>query len=98
MQELNNSIKRPHLKMIGIEEEEVQENGMCNIFNKIITEKFPNLQKTMTIHLQESSRIPNRLDQTRTIPQHIIITTTSREYRERILKVIREKITNNMQR
>jgi hypothetical protein len=29
---------------MGIEEgEEVQAKGMCNLFNKIITEKFPNL-------------------------------------------------------
>jgi hypothetical protein len=99
MQELTDSIKRPHLKIIGIEEgEEVQEKGMYNILNKIITENFPNLQKTMTIQVQEASRTPNRLDQTRTTPQHTIITTTSREYRERILKVIREKRTNNMQR
>jgi heat shock protein HslJ len=38
MQELTNSIKRPNLRIMGIEEgEEVQAKGMCNIFNKIIT-------------------------------------------------------------
>jgi hypothetical protein len=30
---------------MGIEGEEVQENGMHNIFNKIITESFPNLEE-----------------------------------------------------
>jgi hypothetical protein len=31
---------------MGIEEgEEVQAKGMCNIFNKIITENFPNQRK-----------------------------------------------------
>jgi hypothetical protein len=50
---------------MGIEEgENVQEKGMRNIFNKIITENFPNLEKTMPI--QETSRTPNRLDQNRT--------------------------------
>jgi hypothetical protein len=39
---------------MGIEEgEEVQEKGMCVIFNKIITENFPNLEKTMPIQIQE---------------------------------------------
>jgi membrane-associated HD superfamily phosphohydrolase len=48
MQELSDSIKRPNLRIMGIEqEEEVQAKGMCNIFNKIITEYFPNLKKTM---------------------------------------------------
>jgi hypothetical protein len=41
MQEFTNSIKRPNLKIMGIEEGEVvQEKGMHNIFKKIIT-KFP---------------------------------------------------------
>jgi hypothetical protein len=45
----------------------------------------------LTIHVQETSRTPNRLDQNRTSPRHIIIKTTSTENRERILKAIREK-------
>jgi chromosome segregation ATPase len=69
MQELTNSIKRPNLRIMGIEEgEEVQAKGMPNIFNKIITENFPNLEKTMPIQVQEASRTPNRLDQSRITP------------------------------
>jgi chromosome segregation ATPase len=50
MQELTNSIKRPNLSIMGIEEgEEVQAKGIRNIFNKVITENFPNLEKTMPI-------------------------------------------------
>jgi hypothetical protein len=69
----------------------VQVKAMRNIFNKIITKYFPNLQKTMPIQVQEASRTPNSPDQTRTTPWHIIIKTTSSETRERILKTIREK-------
>jgi hypothetical protein len=54
---------------MDIEEgEEVQEKGICNIFNKIITENFPNLEKTMPIQVQEASRTPNRCDHNRTTP------------------------------
>jgi hypothetical protein len=54
---------------MGIEEgEEVQAKRMSNIFNKIITENFPNLEKTMPIQVQEASRTPNRSDQNRTTP------------------------------
>jgi hypothetical protein len=67
MQELTDSIKRPNLRIIGIEEGEgVQAKGMHNIFNKIITENFPNLDKSMSIQMQEASRTTNRLDQNRT--------------------------------
>jgi predicted nuclease with TOPRIM domain len=69
MQELTNSIKRSNLIIMGIEEgEEVQGKGMHNIFNKIITENFPNIEKDTPIQMQEASRTPNRPDQNRTTP------------------------------
>jgi hypothetical protein len=41
MQELNDAIKKPNLKIMDTEErEEVQAKGIRNIFNKIIT-NFP---------------------------------------------------------
>jgi hypothetical protein len=68
---------------MGIEEgEEVQAKGICNIFNKIIRENFPNLKKVLPIQVQEASMTPNRLDQNRTFPWDIIIETTSTENRE----------------
>jgi hypothetical protein len=45
----------------------------------------------MPIQKQETSRTPNRLDQNKTSPWHIIIKTTSTEYRERIWKAVTEK-------
>jgi chromosome segregation ATPase len=69
MQELTNSIKRPNLGIMGIEErDEVQAKGICNIFNKIITENLPNLEKTMPIQVQEFSRTLNKPDQKRATP------------------------------
>jgi hypothetical protein len=92
MQKLANSIKRPNLQVMGIEEGEVvQAKGICNMFNKIITEKFQNLEKELPVQVQEASRTPNRLDQNRTSPWHTIIKTTSTENRERIFKAVREK-------
>jgi chromosome segregation ATPase len=52
MQEVTDSIKRPNLRITGIEEgKEVRAKGMPNIFNKIITENFPNLDKTMPVEV-----------------------------------------------
>jgi hypothetical protein len=49
---------------VGIKEgEESQAKVICNIFNKIIRENFPNLKKVFPIQEQEASRIPNNLDQ-----------------------------------
>ena len=53
-------MKRPNLKIIGIEEgEESQLKGTENIFNKIIEENFPNLKEEMVIKVQEVYRTPN---------------------------------------
>jgi chromosome segregation ATPase len=93
MQELTDSIKRLNLRIMGIEGEEVKAKGMRNIFNKIITENFPSLEKTMPIQVQEASRTLNRSDQNKTTPQHIIIKTTSTKYRERVLKAEEKQIT-----
>jgi hypothetical protein len=49
---------------MGIEEgEEVQAKGMRNIFNKIITENFPNLEKSIPRQMQEASE--HQTDQTK---------------------------------
>jgi hypothetical protein len=43
---------------MGIEEgEQVQAKGICNIFKKIITENFPNLEKTMPGHQTDLTKI-----------------------------------------
>ena len=48
-------MKRPNLKIIGIEEgEESELKGPENIFNKIIEENFPNLKEEMVINVQEA--------------------------------------------
>ena len=53
-------MKRPNLKIIGIEEgEESQLKGPENIFNKIIEENFPNLKEEMVINVQEAYITPN---------------------------------------
>jgi hypothetical protein len=83
---------------MSIEEgEEVQAKGMNNIFNKIITENYPNLEKSIPIRMQEAYRTPNRPDQNRTTTWHIITKTTSRDPRKKIEGCKREN-TNNIQR
>jgi hypothetical protein len=84
--------KKSNLRIIGIEEgKEVQAKGICNIVNKIISDNFPNLKKVLPIQVQEASRTPNRLDQSRNSLWHIITKITSKENKERILKAVRER-------
>ena len=66
IQEIQDTMRRPNLRIIGINEnEDFQLKGPVNIFNKIIDENFPNLKKEMPMNIQEAYRTPNRLDQKR---------------------------------
>jgi hypothetical protein len=85
-------MRRPHLRIIGIEESKYSQlKGPVNIPNKIIEENFPNLKKEMPMNIQEAYRTPNRLDQKRNSSCHIIIKTPNSLNKERILKAVREK-------
>ena len=66
IQEIQDTIRTPNLRIIGIDEkEESQIKGPVNIFYKIIEENFPNLKKEMPMNVQEVYRTPNRLEQKR---------------------------------
>jgi hypothetical protein len=46
MQDIWDTMKRPNLQIMGVEErEEIQTKGIDNLFNRIIAENFPNLEK-----------------------------------------------------
>jgi hypothetical protein len=90
--EIQDTMRRPNLPIIGVNEtEDFKLKGPANIFNKIIEETFRNLNKEMTMNIQEAYRTPNRLDQKINSSQHIIIRTTNALNKDRILKAVREK-------
>jgi hypothetical protein len=91
------TMKRPNLQVRSVEEgEEIQTNSPDNLFNKRIAENFPNLEKKTLTQVQEAYRPPNRQNQKRNTPRHIIIKTLSTQNKLRILKAAKEKrqVTN----
>jgi hypothetical protein len=97
IQKIQDTIRRPNLRLKGIDEnEDFQLKGPVNIFNKIIEENFSNLKKEMPMNKQDTYRTPNRLDQKRNSSRHIIIKTPNVQSKVRILKAVREKgqVTN----
>ena len=54
-----------------------------------MAKNFPNLKKKTDIQVQEEQRVPNKINQNRPTPRHIIIQTA--KVKERILKATREK-------
>jgi uncharacterized coiled-coil protein SlyX len=64
IQEIHDIMRRPNLRIIGVEEsEDSQLKEPVNIFNKIIEENFPNLKKEVPIKIQEATEL--QIDWTR---------------------------------
>jgi hypothetical protein len=92
IQEIQDTMRRPNLRIIGIDEhEDFQFEGSVNIFNKIIEENFPNLKKEMPMNMQEAYRTSNRLNQKSNSSHHLIFKTQNAQIKESILKSVREK-------
>ena len=73
---------------------EREEGGqeIVNFFEKIMKENFLNLAKEIDFQeVQETQRVPKKLEPRRKTPRHIIITLAKIKDKERILKAAREK-------
>jgi hypothetical protein len=87
MQEFTDSIKRPNLRIMGIEEgEEVQAKGIHNIFNKI-TENFPSVEKTMPSRYRKPSEHQTDLSKIE-IPHDILLLKQQAQKMERSLMLM----------
>ena len=75
IQEIWDTMKRPNVRIIGIEKGKSQLKGTENIFSKNIEENFSNLKKDMHIKVEEVYRTPNRLGKNKRFTCHIIIKT-----------------------
>ena len=91
------NIERTNIRIIGVPEEEEKKKGTEKIFEEIIVENFPNMGKEIVNQVQETQRVPYRINPRRNTPIHILIKLSKIKYKEKILKAAREKSTNNIQ-
>ena len=56
-----------------------------------VAENFPNKKKKIVNEVQETQRVPNRINPRRNMPRHILIKLTELKHKERILKSVRAK-------
>ena len=76
---------------IGVPEGEEREKGPKKIFEEIIVENFPNMEKEITTHVQEAQRVPYRINPRRNTSRHIVIKLAKIKDKEKLLKATREK-------
>ena len=91
LRDLWDNIKCTNIRIIGVPEEEEKKKGTEKIFEEIIVENFPNKRKEILNQFQEAQRVPYKINLRRNMPRHILIKLSKIKYREKILKVAREK-------
>ena len=91
LRDLWDNIKCSNIQIIGVPEEGEKKKGYEKIFEEIIVENFPNMEKEIGNQVQEVQRIPYRINPRRNMPRHILIQLTKTKHNERILQAVREK-------
>ena len=90
LRDLQNNIKSSNTRIIGVPEEDKRKDHE-KILEEIIVENFPKMGKEIITQVQETQRIPNRINPRQNTPRHILIKLTNIKHREQILKAAREK-------
>ena len=65
-----------------VPEEEEKKKGYEKIFEGIIVENFPSMEKEKVIQVQEAQRVPYRINPRRNMPRHILIKLTKTKHKE----------------
>ena len=56
----DNNMKHTNIHIIGIPYGGEEEQGIENLFEKVMMENFPNLRREKVTQIQESQRIPSK--------------------------------------
>ena len=84
-------MKCSNIRIIGVPEEEDKKKSNEKILEEIIVENFPKMWKEIVTQVQETQRVPNRMNPRQNNPRNIVIKLTKIEHKEQILKAAREK-------
>ena len=91
LRDIWDNTKCTNLRIIGVPEEEEKMKGYEKIFEEIIVENFPNMEKEIVNQVQEVQRVPYRINPRRNTPRQILIKPKKTTQKERILKAAGEK-------
>ena len=90
LRDLWDNIKYTNTCIIGVPGEE-RKKGPEKIFEEIIAENFPNMEKEIVNEVQEAHRAPGRVNPRRNTLSHIVIKMTKIKDKDKTLKATREK-------
>ena len=67
------NVKCPNIRIISVLEEEDKKKDHEKILEEIIVENFPKMGKEIVTQVQETQRVPNRINPRQNTPRHILI-------------------------
>ena len=91
LRDLWDNVKRPNIRIIGVPEEEDKKKGHEKILEEIIVENFPKMGKEIATQVQETQRVPNRINPRQNTPIRVLIKLMRIKHKKQILKAAREK-------
>ena len=62
LRDLRNNVKCPNIRIIGVPEEEDKKKDQEKILEEIIVENFPKMGKEIITQVQETQRVPIRIN------------------------------------
>ena len=62
LRDLWDKVKHPNIQIIEVSEEEDKKKGHEKILEEIILENFPKMGKEIITQVQETQRVPNRIN------------------------------------
>ena len=80
-----------NIRIIGVPGEEEKKKGTEKIFEEIILENFPNMEKEIVNQVQEAQRVPYSINPRRNTPRNILLKLSKIKYKEKILEAAKEK-------
>ena len=83
-------IKCHNIRIIRVPEEEGKKKDHEKILETIV-ENFPKMGKEIITQVQETQRVPNRINPRQNTPRHVLIKLTKIKHKEQILKAAKEK-------
>ena len=83
VRDLWDNMKYTNIRIVRVPEEEEKKKEHEKIFEEIIVDNFPNMEKEIVNQVQQTQRVPYRIRPRRNMPIHILIKLTKIKHKER---------------
>ena len=83
LRNLQDNVKHPNIQIIGVPGEDDKKKDHEKILEEVIVENFPKMGKKIVTQVQETQRVPNRINPRQNTSRHISIKLTKSNTRSK---------------